>query len=92
LHNLSIEKPGEVILYPVMTEKAVSLIETQNKLTFIVRRSASKPLIKRAVEELYQVKVAKVRTLITPLGEKKALVTLAPGFKASDVAIKLGIL
>ncbi|MEM2926333.1 MAG: 50S ribosomal protein L23 [Candidatus Bathyarchaeia archaeon] len=89
---MSIEKLGEVILYPVMTEKAVSLIEKQNMLTFIVRRSASKPLIKKAIEELYQVKVAKVRTLITPLGEKKAFVTLQPDFKASDVAIKLGIL
>jgi large subunit ribosomal protein L23 len=38
------------------------------------------------------VKVDKVTMLITPQGQKKAFVKLKPEFKASDVAIKLGIL
>jgi large subunit ribosomal protein L23 len=48
--------------------------------------------VKNAVEKLYEVKVDKVTTLITPYGEKKAFVKLKPEYKASDVAIKLGIL
>jgi len=48
--------------------------------------------IKKAVEELYEVKVAKVNLQITNQGVKKAYVKLTPEFRASDVAIKLGIL
>jgi len=48
--------------------------------------------VKRAVEDLYEVKVSKVTVLITSQGTKKAFVKLDPEFKASDVAIKLGIL
>lgn len=42
------------------------------------------------MEQLFGVKVVKVRTLITPRGEKKAYVKLAPEYKALDVATKLG--
>jgi len=85
-------KVHEVILYPLMTEEASRLIETENKLVFIVDRRANKKEIKRAVEELYDVKVEKVNTCITPKGLKKAFVKLKPTYKAADVAIKLGIL
>ena len=86
------EDPHKIILYPVITEDAVSLIEAENKLTFIVDIRARKHQIKRAVEQLYNVKVEKVNTLITPDGRKKAYVKLSPEYKASDVAIRLGIL
>ncbi|RJS69789.1 50S ribosomal protein L23 [Candidatus Bathyarchaeota archaeon] len=84
--------PYDVILYPVMTEAASLLVESENKLVFIVNMKATKHEIKRAVEELYDVKVEKVNLLITPKGQKKAFVKLHPDYKAVDVAIKLGIL
>jgi large subunit ribosomal protein L23 len=84
--------PHEVILAVVRTQKAVSLIEKENKLTFIVRLEATKEDVKRAVEKLYGVKVEKVNTLITPRGEKKAYVKLKPEYKASELAFKLGII
>ena len=84
--------PYDVILYPVMTEVASRMLETQNKLVFMVNTLATKKDIKRAVEELYEVRVEKVNIMITPKGEKKALVRLHPDYKAVDVAIKLGIL
>ena len=84
--------PAEVIFYPLMTESASLMVEKDNKLIFIVNLKAGKSDVKRAVEELYEVKVDKVNLLITPQGEKKAFVKLKPDFKASDVAIKLGIL
>ncbi|WP_148688622.1 MULTISPECIES: 50S ribosomal protein L23 [unclassified Methanopyrus] len=87
-----IEDPHDVLLYPVATEKAMRLMEAENKLTFIVRRDANKPLIKRAVEELFDVEVEKVNTLITPTGEKKAYVKLKPEYRAEDVAVDLRIL
>ncbi|MCF8884807.1 MAG: 50S ribosomal protein L23 [Nitrososphaerota archaeon] len=85
-------KSTEVIKKVVITQKAVSMIEKENKITFIVDLRATKDDVKRAVEELYGVKVVKVNTMITPLGEKKAYVKLAPETPASELAIKLGIL
>jgi large subunit ribosomal protein L23 len=82
----------EVIIRPLMSEKALRLLEELNTLTFIVRRDANKHDIKRAVERLYGVKVEKVNTLITPKGEKKAYVKLSKEYKAPDVAAKLGLL
>lgn len=84
--------PYDVILYPLMTEVASRLLETENKLVFVVNLKANKEDIRRAVEELYDVGVEKVNVLVTPRGEKKAFVKLHPDFKAVDVAIKLGIL
>lgn len=79
------------ILYPVTNEKAVGLIELQNTLTFVVVKEATKPEIKKEIEELFAVKVASVNTLITPSGYKRAYVKLKEGFKADDVASKLKI-
>jgi large subunit ribosomal protein L23 len=85
-------EPNDVIFYPLMTESASLMVEKDNKLIFIVSLKAGKEDVKKAVEQLYEVKVAKIHTLITPQGEKKAFVKLTPEYKASDVAIKLGIL
>lgn len=84
--------PYEVILYPLMTESASLMVEKENKLVFVVNMKATKIDVKRAVEELYGVKVEKVNIVITPDGRKKAFVRLSPEFKATDVAIKLGII
>jgi len=84
--------PYEVVLYPIMTEVTSRILETENKLVFIVNMAATKADIKRAVEELYEVAVEKVNVTITPKGEKKAFVKLHPDYKAVDVAIKLGVL
>ncbi|MEM1943277.1 MAG: 50S ribosomal protein L23 [Candidatus Caldarchaeum sp.] len=81
----------DVVKRVVITQDAVSLIEKENKLVFIVDLKADKKTIMRAVEHLYEVKVEKVNTLITPRGEKKAFVKLKPEYKASDLAVKLGI-
>jgi large subunit ribosomal protein L23 len=83
---------NDVISYPLMTESASLMVERDNKLLFVVNFKAEKSDVKKAVEELYEVKVSKVNLLITPEGVKKAFVKLSPEFKASDVAIKLGIL
>jgi large subunit ribosomal protein L23 len=85
-------KSADVIYYPLMTESASLMVERDNKLIFIVNLKANKIDIKRAVEEFYDVKVDRVTLLITPQGEKKAFVRLKPEYKASDVAIKLGLL
>jgi len=84
--------PQDVVMYPLMTEVASRILEAENKLVFIVNLKASKSDVRRAVEELYEVRVEKVNVAITPKGLKKAFVKLRPEYKAVDVAIKLGIL
>lgn len=83
--------PYDVIRYPLMTEAASLMVENENKLVFIVNLKANKKDVKTAVEELYDVQIEKVTLLITPQGKKKAFVKLHPEYRATDVAIKLGI-
>tara|TARA_E500000331_G_scaffold161441_1_gene156474 strand:- start:418 stop:717 length:300 start_codon:yes stop_codon:yes gene_type:complete len=52
-----------IILKPIITEKATSESELSNKYTFIVNSKSNKVEIKNAVENYYQVSVAKVRTM-----------------------------
>ncbi|MGC9183383.1 50S ribosomal protein L23 [Caldisphaera sp.] len=82
----------EIILKIVMSEKASRLMEESNTLTFIVARDANKQKIREAIENLYNVKVESVKTLITPRGEKKAMVRLSKEYKATDIATKFGLL
>lgn len=60
----------DVILSPVITEKATKLTEV-NQIVFRVALGATKPEIAKAVEELFKVKVKAVNTLRTK-GKSKA--------------------
>ena len=73
------------------TEKIVRQIEIDNVLAFEVDRKFSKAEIKKEVEELFDVKVEKVRTH-TRKNKKIAYVKLKSDFVAADVATKLGML
>jgi large subunit ribosomal protein L23Ae len=91
----SIKDPWDqfrVVRKPLATDVAMKKIEDNNTLTFLVDPRATKTQIKHAVRALYQVKVAKVNTLIRPQGDKKAYVRLAPAHDALDVANKIGVL
>ncbi|MCY0868798.1 MAG: 50S ribosomal protein L23 [Desulfurococcus sp.] len=88
----SMDRLYKVIVRPVQSEKALVLIDKENTLTFIVDLKATKTEIKKAVEELFNVKVAEVRTLITPRGEKKAYVKLTAEYKAGEIASQLGLI
>jgi large subunit ribosomal protein L23 len=81
----------ECIKYPFITEKATLSMEKNNSLQFLVDRRARKEQITKAVQEMYNVKVVKVTTLISPKGEKKAIVTLSPENSAEEIASRLGI-
>ena len=89
--KVSINKAYQVILNPLVTEKATQLSEF-NKVVFSVPLSANKVDIKSSIEKIYSVKVLSVNTILLKgktkrfkgvLGRrnssKKAIVTLAPG-------------
>jgi ribosomal protein uL23 len=81
-----------VIKYPLTTEKNVRLMQAENKLVFIVDIKSNKIDIRKAVEEVFNVKVIKVNTAIMPTGKKKAYVKLSPDDLAIDVATDLGLM
>ena len=81
-----------IIQCPVTTESAMKKIEEINTLVFLVDLKATKPKIKEAVKQLYDVQAAKVNTLIRPDGLKKAYVHLTQDYDALDVANRIGII
>jgi len=81
-----------VLKYPLSTEKSIRLMESENKLVFIVDLKAKKPDIKKAIEESFNVKVTRVNTQITPGRKKKAYVRLDAETPAINVATKLGLI
>jgi large subunit ribosomal protein L23 len=83
-----------VLVRPLMTEKSMQQKEAHNMITFEVAVDANKVEIRHAVEKVFNVKVADVRTQAREgkwkrmgkfegrrRGWKKAMVTLAPGHK-----------
>ncbi|OGJ13078.1 50S ribosomal protein L23 [Candidatus Pacearchaeota archaeon RBG_19FT_COMBO_34_9] len=79
------------MMKPIVTEKAVMMIESQNILTFMTEKEKTKPEIKSEIENLLKVKVQKLRTMIR--GNKKYIYAqLKKEFPAIDVATKLGLM
>jgi len=76
---------------PLVTEKAVMSIEKDNILTFKIDKRKTKKEIKEKVENLFDIKIEKIRTLIR--GKNKyAYVKLKKDFLAIDIATKLGLI
>ncbi|PIO08314.1 50S ribosomal protein L23 [Candidatus Pacearchaeota archaeon CG10_big_fil_rev_8_21_14_0_10_34_12] len=76
---------------PLTTEKAIMLIERENILTFEVPREKTRDIIKKEVEEIFEVKVSNVKVLVKN-GKKYAYIKLKKEFPAIDVATKLGLI
>ena len=87
------ESPYQIIKALLRTEKS-TIQEPERKYLFLVDKGAKKIEIRKAIQEIYKVKVTKINTLILPgklrrvryqLGRtpdyKKAIVTLAEGQK-----------
>ena len=82
----------EALKYPLSTEKAIRMIESDNILTFIVDLKASRSKIKEEIEKRFNVKVEDIRILITSKGKKKAYVRLNNNYPAIDIVTKLGLM
>ena len=82
--------PYDIVYHPFVTEKTMNLMEENNALEFVVKRTANKKQIIRAIEEMFEVKVKDVNTKITKNG-KHAIVMFMPEFKAEDIGMRIGI-
>ena len=81
--------PYDVIIQPWLTEKSMEARSTEQRLEFIVHRSATKQQIARAIESIFNVEVAKVNVRNSKHG-KHASVRLAEGYDAEDAAMRMG--
>jgi large subunit ribosomal protein L23 len=79
-----------IVLHAYVTEKAMDEMERMNKLEFVVDRRATRAQIKRAIEEIYSCKVAKVNTKIVQIG-KIATVRFKPEYSAEDIGSRAGV-
>jgi len=82
----------EIIKYPLSTEKTIKLMESENKLLFVVDRRANKNEIKEAIEKMFKAKVEKVNLLVDIDGKKRAYVKFSAETPAIDIATKLGLM
>ncbi|MCX8190378.1 MAG: 50S ribosomal protein L23 [Candidatus Diapherotrites archaeon] len=89
------EKPSnflDFMVRPLVSEKAVDMVEKENKITFITKKEVSKAKVKKLFEEEFKVKVDKVNIINDMRGQKKAIIKISKNYKASDIAMKLGLL
>jgi large subunit ribosomal protein L23 len=90
LNNISIKEKmqlAEVLIKPILTEKANAQQEKLKRYAFKVSRKANKLEIKRAVEDFYGVSVVDVNTLVVP-GKNKTRFTKAGYVKGVKPAYK----
>lgn len=82
--------PYHIIFHPSVTEKTMMIMDKNNSLEFIVRREASKPQIKAAIEKLFDCEVETVNTRITKQG-KRAIVKFGGETSAEDIGMRIGV-
>ncbi len=89
-------KSSEVLIKPILTEKANKQQEKLRKYSFKVSRKANKLEIKKAVEQFYGVNVIDVNTLVVPAKNKSKMTKtrmiegLKSGYKKAMVTIAAG--
>jgi len=81
-----------VLRYPYVTEKAMMMVDNQNKLQFIVDNNATKKEIKREIERAFEQEVTDVSTMMTMDGKKKAVISFANEKAAEEILSRLGIM
>ena len=84
--------PYKIIKNPLSTEKTIRLMESDNKLVFVVQKKANKIEIKKAIEEMFNVSIDNVKTFNTSKGEKRAYIKFSDKNPAIDIATQLGLL
>ena len=80
-----------ILKHPITTEKAIRLIESENKLTFVVDVKADVNKIKKEFEKEFKVKIVKINTLRRDK-RKIAYIKLSPDTPAIDIATRLGLM
>ena len=84
--------PRQIVLRPLVTEKATTLKDDHNQVSFQVARDANKIEVRQAVESIFKVKVTSVRTQVV-FGKEKRMgryVGRCPSWKKAVVTLGAG--
>ncbi len=86
----------QILIKPIITEKATKLADKQNVYAFVVRKDSNKIEVKNAVEKMFSVSVEKVNTAMMP-GKPKSRNTKTtivkgtkPSYKKAYVTLQQG--
>ena len=79
------------LAHPIVTEKAMFILENVNQLSFLVEKEARKEDIKAAIEKTFGKKIAAINTMMTTKGTKKAIITFEESNAAEEILSQLGI-
>lgn len=82
--------PYKIIMKPYITEKAMLMMEKENKLVFIINPKSTKRDVSEAIQSMYEVKVDSVNISKDKHG-KKAIVKLSKDYSAEDIGMRLGL-
>ena len=82
----------DILKYPVSSEKAIRMLESDNVISFVVDIRATRSKVKREIENKFNVKVKDLRIVISPEGKKRAYITLKKNYPAIDIATQLGLM
>ena len=80
-----------ILLYPVSTEKAIKMMEIENKIIFVVDMRSSKTEIINAFQEEFKIKPISVNTQVKR-SKKFAFIKLKQETPAIDIATRLGLM
>ena len=81
-----------IVKNPLSTEKSIRLMESENKMVFVVDSKAEKSEIRKELEQRFNVKIVSINTSNDSKGRKKAYVKFSPETPAIDLATKLGLM
>lgn len=89
-------KPSEILIKPILTEKANAQQDKLHRYAFKVAKKANKLEIKKAIESFYGVTVTAVNTTVTPAKDRSRFTKAGilkgrkPGYKKAYVTVAEG--
>ncbi len=81
-----------ILQAPCTSERFYKKMEKENTIIFYVDPRSTKTQVKKAFFDSFQVKAARVNTLLSVGGRKKAYIKVAKGTDASEIANKIGLI
>ncbi len=81
-----------MIKYALSTEKSIRMMESENKLVFVVDLKDNVKEIRKNIEETFNAKILKINTQVDSKGRKKAYIKFSDETPALDIATKLGLM
>ncbi|HJJ46773.1 MAG TPA: 50S ribosomal protein L23 [Methanocorpusculum sp.] len=80
-----------VLAHPIVSEKAMVILEKGNQISFICEKESRKEDIKNDLEKTFGKKIVAINTMMTTKGTKKAIISFEEDNAAEEILSQLGI-